>query len=164
MSPNCLSISSAHHSRNPCGTGKFNPNSIFASGETRPKEAQRFAQGHEPAFPSVLPQVLEPAYSPGTSLSQGHSSGPESRPVPGHTCCCPMGFQGGSCQTPRQFYFPRLQSAENNCQTSGTSVSLKAWLPFHPFHRQQPEQGPQSLFQLLGSFISSWEPSPDSPR
>lgn len=115
------------------------------------------------------PQVLVPAYSPATSPSLGQGSGTESRPVPGLTCCCPMGFQGGSCQMPRQFYFPL------GCRALRTTVRSQA-LPFHsepgflstpsigPFHllcRQQADQGPQFLCQLLGNFVSSRGPSPD---
>lgn len=71
------------------------------------------------AFLSALPQVLGPAYSPGTSPSQGHGSGPESRPAPGLTCCCPMSFQDASCQMPRQFYFPP------GCRVLRATVRLK---------------------------------------
>lgn len=45
-------------------------------------------------FSLCPPQVLLPAYSPATSPSLGEGSGTESRPVPGLTCCCPMGFRG----------------------------------------------------------------------
>lgn len=86
--------------------------------------------------------------------SLGQGSGPESRPAPALTCSCPMGFRGGSCQT---VLLPSwLPSAESNCQTSGTSVSLRARLPFHPFRRQQADRGPQPLCQLVESFVSLW--------
>nr|KAF6343048.1 hypothetical protein mPipKuh1_010767 [Pipistrellus kuhlii] len=58
------------------------------------------------AFSSALTHVLGPAYSPGTFPRQGLGSGPESRPAPGLTCCCPMSLQDAGCQMPRQFYFP----------------------------------------------------------
>ena len=46
-----------------------------------------------------------------------------------------------------------LQNTESNCQTSGTSVSLRVRLPFHPFPRQQADHGLRALYQLLAVFF-----------
>lgn len=131
---------------------------FFASGETGPKEAQRFAQGHEPA--SGL--CLSPPPNLCTSLlsrdlpSHHHRDGPESRPAPGLTCCCPMGFQGGSCQMPRQFYFP------SGCRVLRATVRLQA-LPFHsePGFLFTPSVGSQQN-KGTTSVPAPWGPSSDS--
>ena len=68
-------------------------------------------QGPPPSPPPAPPCAL---------ARVGQGSGPESRPTPGLTCCCPMGFQGGSCQMPRQFYFPP------GCRAPRATVSLQA--------------------------------------
>lgn len=104
------------------------------------------------SFSSALPQVLAPACSPGLSPSLGDSSGSEIRPAPGLTCCCPMGFQCGSCQMLRQFYFPP------GCRSLRATVRPQA-LPFlsEPgflFAHFVGSKQIKSLCQLLGSFVS----------
>lgn len=134
-------------------------------GETGPKEAQRFVQGHEPAagLLPALPQVPVLAYSPGTSLARARAL-EQRAALPRPHLLLSHGLAGWKLPDAQTVSLPSwLQSAESNCQPPGTSVSLKAWLPFRPFRRQQAEQGPQPLCQFLGSFVSFGGTSPDSP-
>lgn len=114
-----------------------------------PKDANQL-QGFLP-LPS--PQVLGLAYSPGTSPSLWPTSGPESRPALGLTCCCPMGFQGRSCQ---MLSFTSLLAAEHWEQLSDLRHfrCTQTQLPFHSFRRQQAHQGPLPLCELLGNSVS----------
>lgn len=77
------------------------------------------------------------------------------------TCCCPMGFQGGSCQVPRQFYFLP------GCRTLRATVRPQA-LPFHsesgflftPSLGSKPTMG-YGLYASYWEFSFFWGPSPD---
>ena len=64
------------------------------------------------------------------------------------------GLSGWKLQGAQTVLLPSwLQNVESNCQTTGTSVSLRVRLPFHPFPRQQADHGLRALCQLLGVFF-----------
>ena len=116
-------------------------------------------QGFSPPFPKSLCQPPLRGPPPARARALEQRAG-----LPRPHLLLSHGLSGWKLPDAQTVSLPSwLQSAESNCQTSGTSVSLKAWLPFHPFRRQQAKQGPQPLCQLLGSFVSPWGTSPDSP-